>query len=180
MKRKARIVLLAGILLFVLALGIQSFIGNYRFGEHMRFAANQVRTKSEDLANGIAQLQKQYADANGDMSKVYSLDFENALSSIWSSFGGEGTPIMPEAKRKYTVRMSKLYSVSVYKNLVAAMLAEDQGDGELSVLRDDLYNLVDIMDDFLEDYDKTPQWKRYFISWESQRDALTQTVLDAL
>lgn len=178
MKKKIICIVLAAVL--ALGAGIGALKRNYRFGSDLYGQATNLSGKLDDLARSIEQTMREFEKTGFDPAGVDTVAiwyFEFSLNEIRYSFGYEDMPILDEARLDYIDRAQKLYDESGIisgNQKLARLLSDERKRNEMIRLKSQLVLARDALLDFYDRYNAMPNWKRYFVSWKGEREALTE------
>lgn len=178
MKKKIICIVLAAVL--AVCAGIGALKQNYRFGSELYGQASGLSAKLDSLATSIDQTVREF-EKNGinpaGVDTVAIWYFEFSLNEIRYGFGYEDMPILDEVRLDYIERAQKLYDESGINSgnpNTARLFADETKRNEMIRLKSQLVLARDVLLEFRDRYNAMPNWKRYFVSWKGERDALTE------
>lgn len=176
-KRKKITVLMVALAVFILLRGIHSFFGNYRFGWELYTVTCEMALESRRLTYGIDYLENKYANLENDEDIVQSYLFDRGTVSMGLHWPGyDDLPFLEDVNSKWIKRLWKLYCENDSDENVKDLFINPKKAEEMALLKEQLIFLTDSLIEFRDRYAQMPVWKRYFVSWENERDRLSEKV----
>ena len=132
------------------------------------------------LAHGINVLEDQCKNPDRYPDGIQRIPFDFALTNLylWVYDDMETVLLQDECEELYHC-FSELREKTVNDstNLKLKNLFTDKEKfEEVAALRDQLYVLIEGMEDFRERYEEMSVWERYFASWEDERKTVSELV----
>lgn len=176
MNTKKIVLLITTIITVALLYGIYSIRDNRQFGRELYSAVNSMSVQSRSLADGIGYLEKAFADPDWKNKNISSHSFDNAMISVWSSFGYEDMPLLEDVRSGWLARFRELWNQIVNKDMDELEKVFLEEADEISDLRMQLENMTMCFIDFRERYNQMSEWERYFVSWRNEQKVLNEKV----
>ena len=164
-RKKLEIIILPVVLVLVF---VYSICYNYRFGVALYNEAIEVAYQTETFANSIDFTRKEFEQSSSGADSVDTYLFEYSINSILLRFGIENMPFLDEVRAEWHNQIMKFYRQACTDGDLESIFCNE----EIYILRDQLKDLSNILNEFCRGYEQTPKWKRYFISWKDTRDRL--------
>ena len=176
MNRK-KIIIIILVALLLLQQGIHMAKENYRLGNDMHRAALNTAGHCFELADSIDFMQKRFENGEVDDLENTSISFDCAVVRCRSDFCYDDLPVLNEVLSGYTRQIEDIFHQIVNdpgnKRLIK-LFTDEKKSSDLAVFKEQLEVMYETLTDFCDRYNEIPNWKRYFVSWKDEREALTE------
>lgn len=179
MNRKILIILIITLVLLALLCGIYLIYDNYRFGQELYGAVNQMSTKSDALADGIGFLEEKFENGDIDDLAHNRHAFDSAILVVHSGFGYDDMPLLDDVRLEYIDRFEELWlqTVNDHNNTnLVELFTDTEKSTEITNLQKQLELMTITFMDFSNRYDEMSVWERCFVSWRNERKILSDQV----
>lgn len=174
---KKKVIIIILVVLLLLQQGIHMVKDNYQLGNDLHRTSQKMAHRCFMLTDSIAYLQEKFDSGDLDDLDHTRRSFDQALSSCWSWFGDNDMPIRNEVRSEYGGQIMDLFHLcandSDNKRLIE-LFTDEKKSCELANLKEQLELMTETLTDFCDRYGEIPIWKRYFVSWGREREALTE------
>ena len=175
MKKKRNIIILIMVLVLLCGWAIGSIHNNYQHGRELDYVLERLSWQCTDLAESIDRLKSELDKGNNDYSFLNT--YYNAMLMFYSWFGYEDMPFLEDVREEWTAQFANLRQQALRGDEhVRNIFTDDEKFKEVAHLRDQLYKMVDAVDDFRERYEQMSEWERYFVSWKDEQKILNEKV----
>ena len=176
MKKKRNIIILIVVLVLLCGWGIRSFYDNYRFGHELYITVNRMSTPSYLLARAIDHLENEFEKMENEYQGDDRHAFDTAMFKIRYQFDYDGMPLLEDVCAEWRDQFEELYQQTKSNEGLAYIFTDEKKFNEIANLRDQLYDLVEVFEDFRESYNQMSEWERYFVSWKDEQKILSEKV----
>ena len=156
-------------ILFILVL-VSSVRDNYRFGLNLYYEAIEMAAQTQELADSIDLLEKEFEKPGIGADDVNRDPFDSAIYSVRLRFGIENLPFLDEVRAEWSNQFTEFYRQTQSNEGLENTFHNE----EIYIFRDQLKNLTNILADFYNGYVQIPHWERYFVPWNNVRNSLSE------
>lgn len=172
--KKRVIICIAIIATIVIVYGI---CDNYRFGKELFLSNNQLKLTCDTLSGSIQGMQEEFQKTDVDPLNVSRDFFDTVLAEARMRFLYEDACLSYDVRLQYIAKIQEIQH-EIGSDRRNTCLARYFFDGEkmedLTAFKEQLEFMYETLSDFSERYIAMPNWKRYFVSWKDEREALTE------
>ncbi len=165
------------IVIIVLVFGVYAIYDNYRFGKELFLSNNQLLLTCDTLSGSIQGMQEEFQKTDVDPLNVSRDFFDTVLSEARMRFLYEDACLSYDVRLQYIVKIQEIQHEigSDRRNTcLARFFFDDEKMEDLTAFKKQLEFMYEVLSDFGEQYNAMPKWKRYFVSWKGEREALTE------
>lgn len=175
MERKIWRIIIIFVLVVAVACVIELFRENRRLGEELNYKSCQMSTQVWDVAHSIALLEEKFESGDIDDLDHYRFPFDEAIMKAHLGFSSS---LLGDATAEYYVWLEKLWNHVVLDDgdnqKLVKLFTDPESAGELHEFKEHLELLPDMIAEFTDRYAEMSEWERWFTSWESEREKLSE------
>lgn len=173
------IITIVVVLALVLFHGVYLIRENYRLGQEMYTAVNDMSVHSYQIAYNIGYLEEKFESGDIDDIASHTHGFENAILEVHSCFGYDDIPILEDVRSEYIDRFEEIFRQIAndydYKRL-KQLFTDAEKSEDLDALKNKLEIMTDAFTDFRDRYNAMSERERYLTSWSEEREILSEKV----
>ena len=176
MNRK-KIIIIILVALLLLQQGIHMAKHNYQLGSDMYWSAQTTAGLCRELADNIESMQERIDDGEIEDIEITSRSFDNIVVKSKREFGGDNVPIFNEVMSVYWEQIDDIFNQIVNdpgNKRLLKLFTDEKESKDLAIFKEQLEFMYEALMEFWDRYNAMPNWKRYFVSWKGEREALTE------
>ena len=170
MNKKNTVIIICLVLTLVLHCGIYAVHDNYLLGREIRVEAGDLLLQCDQVKQSIDDLKQQFDNGSAEPDRSY---YDLALHSL-RYFGYENVPVLEDVRQAWIIQLEQLYQETMSDEALKAYFTDNQESVEF--WQNQLQNLMDCLNAFIERYDQMSGWEQNFTSWNNERKILSEQV----